>query len=845
MVRRTASVLCALVVCLTAAPAAAATSRPIHGTRAVATQRASIDVGKQAPADEIAPRSPSSSQSFAALGDNNTAIPADTNGAVGPNHLMVALNTQVRMQTRTGATLSTVSTDAFWASLGSPSTFDPRVLYDPFSNRWIFVIAADAEAASSALLVGVTQTNDPTGTWNLYRVDVDASDALWGDFPSVGFNKDWIVVHLNLFSGASFDHGNVYVFDKADLYASGSGRYTLFADTSGTNTLAPAVSYDNTATSMYLVANRNSAAGQIEMKTISGPLGSETLSAGSVITRGEAWSFQAPGGADFLPQLGSSQLIDAGDARMQSCVYRNGSIWCAQTVFLPAGGSPTRAAAQWWKLSPSGAIQQKGRIDDPGGTFSYAYPSIGVNANDAALIGYSRFSSTTYPSAAYVFRTAADLANTFQSETLLKAGEASYYKTLGSPQNRWGDYSATIVDPLNDVDFWTIQEYAATPSGGYDRWGTWWGKVGAPSFRFGAATYSVGEAGPSVTITVNRDGDTGGAGTVNFATSDDSATAGIDYTATSGTLSFAAGATTAAFDVPILQDATPEGEEFVRVALSTPNAGSSLGAPATATVGIVDDDPPAIQFASSALTVQESVGTTTVTVTRVGSAASPAGVDYATADGSAVAGADYAPASGTVAFAAGETSKTFTVGITNDATKEAAETVNLALSNATGATLGEPASVLLTVGASDQQPDGLIKASGDSSYLGNNVYNTTGTKQTRSVSAARKTKKTFYVRVQNDGNVSNTFRARGCGSSTGYSVRYYLGSSSTSLTSAVVNGTYTGGSLPPGSARTIRLEITVSSGASVGGSKGCFMTSTWTGDGAKKDYIKAIVKVVS
>jgi hypothetical protein len=62
-----------------------------------------------------------------------------------------------------------------------------------------------------------------------------------------------------------------------------------------------------------------------------------------------------------------------------------------------------------------------------------------------------------------------------------------YYATFGGTLNRWGDYSATVVDPINDLDFWTLQEYASsqdlcsTPSstctGG---WGTWWANVVAP-----------------------------------------------------------------------------------------------------------------------------------------------------------------------------------------------------------------------------------------------------------------------------------------------------------------------------------------------------------------------------
>jgi len=57
---------------------------------------------------------------FPGLGDNNTSIPPDVGGAAGPNHLMVTLNTQVRVQDKSGVTISTVGLDAFFSSLGEP-----------------------------------------------------------------------------------------------------------------------------------------------------------------------------------------------------------------------------------------------------------------------------------------------------------------------------------------------------------------------------------------------------------------------------------------------------------------------------------------------------------------------------------------------------------------------------------------------------------------------------------------------------------------------------------------------------------------------------------------------------
>src|SRR2546423_843350 len=74
-----------------------------------------------------APLSPAPASNFLALADDDTAVPPDTYGAVGLNHLMTTLNTQIRIQDRSGTLLSTVPMDSFWASLGNPSAFDPRI----------------------------------------------------------------------------------------------------------------------------------------------------------------------------------------------------------------------------------------------------------------------------------------------------------------------------------------------------------------------------------------------------------------------------------------------------------------------------------------------------------------------------------------------------------------------------------------------------------------------------------------------------------------------------------------------------------------------------------------------
>ena len=94
-----------------------------------------------------------------------------------------------------------------------------------------------------------------------------------------------------------------------------------------------------------------------------------------------------------------------------------------------------------------------------------------------------------------------------------------------------------------------------------------------------------------VTITVTRSGGSlGGPVTVDYATSDGTATAGSDYTAVNGTLTFGPGEAGKSFTVPVTSDSTHEGDETFQVTLSNAGGGASIGSPAGATVTITDDD---------------------------------------------------------------------------------------------------------------------------------------------------------------------------------------------------------------------------------------------------------------
>lgn len=107
--------------------------------------------------------------------------------------------------------------------------------------------------------------------------------------------------------------------------------------------------------------------------------------------------------------------------------------------------------------------------------------------------------------------------------------------------------------------------------------------------NFSSASYDVNENAGTATITVTRSGGSNGAVSVNYASSDDTATAGSDYSASAGTLSWAAGDTSdKTFSIPITTDILNEATETVLLELSNPSGTATLGSLANSVLNIIN-----------------------------------------------------------------------------------------------------------------------------------------------------------------------------------------------------------------------------------------------------------------
>ena len=194
------------------------------------------------------------------------------------------------------------------------------------------------------------------------------------------------------------------------------------------------------------------------------------------------------------------------------------------------------------------------------------------------------------------------------------------------------------------------------------------------------------EGDGQITFTVRLNVASSLAVTVDWATADDTATQGADYAETTGTLTFDALETEQTITVPLLDDALDENDETFTVALT--NAANATLDDAEATGTIADnDDTPALTIADAE--AAEGDGEITFAVTLGAASSLEVTVDWTTADGTATADADYVAADGRLTFAPGQTEATIAVAVFNDALDEGDETVAVALSNPTNATIAE------------------------------------------------------------------------------------------------------------------------------------------------------------
>jgi len=398
-------------------------------------------------------------------------VPPDTMGAVGPDHIVEFINGRYSVyRKRDGVRVQTSSLDEFWRAAGvsfRSSTFDPRILFDPFSQRWL-ASSADNVSADNDFLVAVSKCSDPTAGWIGFAIDSDSTDRRWADFPTLGFDADGVYLSANMFPipgrGALGVNTTIVAIPKNDLLAAAPTvvHATKFEDIGGRDTgaaLQPVVNLDNTGLPAALLsAGSPLPENAFKRLSITGDIASPALdTSGFIIVKPFSARFSAnqPGPTQNLEILNGS-IIHA------SVVLRNGALWGVHTV-----DNGSHAALRWFEIDVArDLLVQEGLIAN--GELDFYYGSIAVNEFGDIVIGFNGSGESQFVSSYAVLGKTVSGTTIFGEPLRLMAGIADYFQDFGTGRNRWGDYSATVVDPVNPFTFWTFQEFVS----GENTWST-------------------------------------------------------------------------------------------------------------------------------------------------------------------------------------------------------------------------------------------------------------------------------------------------------------------------------------------------------------------------------------
>ena len=329
-------------------------------------------------------------QSFAGItrtdsctgGQCGAGTPPDTNGAVGSNHYIQAVNSAFAIYSKTGTLLASFTENALWAGNG---TFcdgngggDPVVIYDALADRWILTNLAYSGGATSGPFyqcIAVSRTSDPvSGGWYLYAIRTDTGAAgqppvnTINDYPKFGIWTDCLYYAANgfLMPAGSFNGTEFGSFSRSDMYAGLplTGALGFIVNTIDPFTMipsdleAPIVGAYNgvppAGTPNYYVSESQTAFAFEVRKFTAGTNcgGGGTLSAATNVSQ---TSYTVPG-SNIVPQPNTTNTLDSlGDRLMQKVQYRkvgsDESLWLVHTT---RGGSAATTRPQWAQINVTG-----------------------------------------------------------------------------------------------------------------------------------------------------------------------------------------------------------------------------------------------------------------------------------------------------------------------------------------------------------------------------------------------------------------------------------------------------------------------------------------------------------
>lgn len=396
----------------------------------------------------------------------NNVAPPDPTIAVGPNHVMVLTNnaTGIFIYDKQGNLLKTLNSTQWWSAVWPSQNGDPQIIFDHFSNRWVMVFMQIDDAAQTAgNLIAYSENENPIGTWYMYRLDTRTHGTTpsntWGDYPQLGFDDKAIYIMTRCFgfTGGRF-YDKIRIIPKTQFYASNAGPFTYTdiwditqpGSSTRPDVIHPSFHYSISNDHYLLFANR-SGGNVYSLYKLSDPAGNPVLTGTNIFV-------PFFGETPTAVQPNTTTRIESNGSHIKTApVYRDGFLYATHSIRNSTNSA--FGSVKYVKINVT--TNEISESYELGGTDQYyIFPAIAVDKKNNVLITATRSGPNEFAGSVFLGRRDGDppgLSNAY----FLQEGLATYVCTFCGVRNRWGDYLGAYIDPVSELDFWIVSQFAA------------------------------------------------------------------------------------------------------------------------------------------------------------------------------------------------------------------------------------------------------------------------------------------------------------------------------------------------------------------------------------------------
>ena len=413
-------------------------------------------------------------------GNTTSGTPNDNDMAISNSNTIVSvLNQAVGVFNDTGKWAFNRSLSAIAKGINNLNrTFDPRIIYDPENDRFILVFLQGAYSGDTRVIVGFTQTNDPTKNWNFYAIPGNIfGDSSWSDYPIIAINKNDLFITVNRLKDNTywkngFMESIIWQVDKQAGYKGDSlpqKAYTNIAfGGKSIWSICPARQGNDMQNGwMHFVSVRPS---DLQNDTVFLHEITGSLKSGNAKLTTKILKTNLSYGLQPNAYMSNGKKLQTNDARILTALYQNNALYYGSNTIDTNTFSPAIYVGHIDFLNQTNP-KITGRIISSD-TLDFGYPSIayagGGLGDKSALITFSHTSDKTFPgtSVAYIDRNL-----NVSIPTRVKAGE-SIIQLLFDSVERWGDYTG-IQQKYNELGVcWLVGSYGSNNTNS-----TWLAKV--------------------------------------------------------------------------------------------------------------------------------------------------------------------------------------------------------------------------------------------------------------------------------------------------------------------------------------------------------------------------------